>query len=424
MDLLITVLALLVAVYAVIPRDRQLDLRLKVGVLDWAVLAFSFGFVSYLEFYDFFLARDWVFSRPWPQGLTPRNTIYLVMTATLVFLAVRIRLRRLTPSKVREFRDLIEELYWNESYGELFGLLQNHLHDLRRISTSDYWPARIQKKETAQRFLVSLTAVEDELPKTMDTRELSELGRTKGTRTRIGTAARTFTRNAASQLGLWVLPNYEEAAMTAREINRNILLSRRFISALTRTRPYFALKILRHLEGTHELFDFVDLYLRQLLGDAQSVLFEEVRNNQNTSKYRYQLPESNRILSFFFSDAGFANKVSAWKPIGDFVLSYLDDLALKKGADPYNRPLNDFPDREAWDCPIFVGIRIFDIMVKEALFQNVSWHMWLYYLPLIVDKIVPNYFSVELIPGDPTMSTRYSFLLSEAFGAMRDWAEA
>jgi len=60
MDLLLTVLALLAAVYALVPRDRQLDLRLRIGITDWIVIGLGFLAVFYLEFYEFFLTRGWV----------------------------------------------------------------------------------------------------------------------------------------------------------------------------------------------------------------------------------------------------------------------------------------------------------------------------------------------------------------------------
>ena len=43
MDLLITILTLLVAVYAVIPRERRLDLRIRLDSLDWFVIIVGFA---------------------------------------------------------------------------------------------------------------------------------------------------------------------------------------------------------------------------------------------------------------------------------------------------------------------------------------------------------------------------------------------
>jgi hypothetical protein len=137
-DLVITIFTLLVAVYAVIPRDRQLELRLRIGILDWAVISISFLFVLYLEFYEFFLSHGFVFKRPWPTGVTPRNSMYLVMLLVLGLLGLRLSFSRLTKGKILKFRELVEELYWKENYGELLTLLQRHMDELFRIYESDF----------------------------------------------------------------------------------------------------------------------------------------------------------------------------------------------------------------------------------------------------------------------------------------------
>lgn len=114
MDLLITIITLLVAVYAVIPRVRQLDLRLRINVLDrLLVLVGSFA-ILYLEFNEFCSTRGWVVNKPWPTGITPRHAMYLVMFAVTLILWVRIRFSRLTRGKIQEFRELVEQLYWSE----------------------------------------------------------------------------------------------------------------------------------------------------------------------------------------------------------------------------------------------------------------------------------------------------------------------
>ena len=57
MDLLITIITLLVAVYAVIPRERQLDLQLRISALDRFLIAAGLIAVLYLEFNEFCSAR-------------------------------------------------------------------------------------------------------------------------------------------------------------------------------------------------------------------------------------------------------------------------------------------------------------------------------------------------------------------------------
>src|SRR5258708_20539079 len=96
MELLITVAALFAAIYAVVPRDRQLNLLLRVGVFDWIVVLFASLLVLYLEFNEFCSAKGWILSRPWPPGVTPQKKIYLVLLAASAFLLLLLRFNLLS----------------------------------------------------------------------------------------------------------------------------------------------------------------------------------------------------------------------------------------------------------------------------------------------------------------------------------------
>jgi hypothetical protein len=106
-------------------------------------------------------------------------------------------------------------------------------------------------------------------------------------------------------------------------------------------------------------------------------------------------------------------------------MSHLDELARDHTNDPYNRAAEDFHDVGSWHSPIFIGTRLFDIMVKEALFQGMQWHMWLYYMPLIVKRIVRNYrLGDPLADETDEFPLQYSLLLYEIFSCLTDWVSA
>jgi hypothetical protein len=93
-DLLLTVATLLVAIYAVVPRARQLDLRLRIQVIDWIVLVVGSLAVTYLQFYEFFklhslsvASKTW-FPRRWLQGISPHDATYLVILVMMLWLVV------------------------------------------------------------------------------------------------------------------------------------------------------------------------------------------------------------------------------------------------------------------------------------------------------------------------------------------------
>jgi hypothetical protein len=426
MELLLTALTLLATVYALLPRERRLDLRLKIRFLDWAAIVIGSLGIMYLEFYDFFLARDWVVHRPWAPGINAKNSAYLIFVVVSIFVWFRIFTSKLTRKNSRKFGELAEELLWSESYGELLALMHRHYKELFKIYKSDFAPSRWRNSlmrrgsfdsESLRQWLGSL-----DLPEPSDTtRSIS-----KASEHPILQRAKSALLGCVSRFDN-LLPDYEESKELAGDIIRQIVLSPRFVSALARTRPYFGLEILREAAKCREQFEFADDYLTELIGDPHSVLYAELSRNQNCSTYRYHLEPSNRLLNFFLADIKVAEHFHVYKAIGDFGVDYLRELGRNHASDPYNRAMDQsFENTEAWETPLFPIIRFFDIMVKEGLFQGIQWHMWLYYMPLLVEMMAKNYVVTAdpLIDTDNEFPTRYSFLLYEAFSAMRYWAEA
>lgn len=425
MELIITVLALLVTVYAVIPRVRQLDLRLRIDWLDWVVITAGFVFVLSLEFRDFRLAHGWaLIAKPLPTGITPKNLMYLALLAVTAFVALRIRFSRLTKRKIHRFRELVEELYWAGSYGELFTLVQRHLDELFRIYDSEFLFSRIRRtlKGLILPNLSDLLKVLDEI-RDMDALPMVATA-VRPRRRGLSARVRSLLRPMAPAI-VRLLPEYDSAQEAAKEIVRGVFLAPRFLEALARTRPYLGLDIISKSKAAFERFDFVEQFMKELIREPQSILYWEIYNNQNTSQDRYFIPDSNRVLSFFLSDIKVAQDNRVYKPVGDFILSHLDDLGREPESDPYNRMYGDFEKVGAWHSPVFVGVRFFDIMVKEALFQGMQWHMWLYYMPPIVEKIVRNYrISDPLADENSEIPIRYSCLLYQIFSCLRDWISA
>ena len=82
MGLAVTILSLLVAIYAVTPRERQLELRFRFGGFERSVLLIGVFALVYLEYYELFAGQGWApSSGTWPRGITPANVKPLVILA-------------------------------------------------------------------------------------------------------------------------------------------------------------------------------------------------------------------------------------------------------------------------------------------------------------------------------------------------------
>jgi hypothetical protein len=414
MQLTIAVISILVAVYKAMPRERQLDVALKIRILDWGVAAFGFLVILYLEFYDFLEFHHLAFKKTsWPHGVEPRSVTPLILMVAVLWLVIRMNSSHLSASKIFKFQELGGKLLWDGNYAELLALLERNAARLFKIANSESRLTKLRQK-------YSLPAINfEEVLRSFDKSEDDPIVPARKYKEKWFRAR--LRRLTVLILGLF--PTREEEYRTAYEFIRTILLSPDLVEAMAKTRPYLGLQLLRIWKG-HEVFDFLGLYTRALLKNPRSIFYAELQDNQNIST-RYQLRESGQFLQFFLADAKVAYDFRVYKDIGDYALSYLDEVARDRERDPYNKDVGDFREYEQWQSPLFATVRFFDIMVREALFQDVPSHMWLYYLPLLMKKIVRNYKVVDpLADPDSEWPIRYSYIIYEMISSLRDWVEA
>ncbi len=120
------------------------------------------------------------------------------------------------------------------------------------------------------------------------------------------------------------------------------------------------------------------------------------------------------LLHFLFSDPNVAYKFHVWKPVGDSIIAYLNNIKRTNEIDPYNLSMENFGDDEKWKSPLYVGIHFFDIMISSALHKNLQWHMWVYYFPIFIEKILKNdSLTVDAINSSNEFKTRYHYIINE-----------
>jgi len=410
LDSLITVLGLLVAVYAVIPRVRRLEFRLRFGAFGWVLVVVALTLVLYLQFYQSFrslgLTPNLNLSR-W--HLNPENFSFIVLVGLTILLVGYVSFRKLTRHRIFQFRDFILELSRERRYAEMYSLVEGNLNELSKIYHSNFMLSRVrcQLEQYANPFSLLLgvggQGATDPSP--------------------IGSRLHSVKMKVCPILAK-LFPAYSRESDAARQVIHELLMNRRTVRGMIEARPYCALEFYKF--GFYEYFEFFDKYLEELIKDADSIFYHEIRHNQNLSRhYGYELPERNKLLNFLFSDCSVSEKLAPYKPIGEAVISELDRLHIDGMADLYNGPMRDFREESQWGSIIFVGIRFFDIMVTSALRQNVGWHMWLYYFHVFAERIVRNLKpDAKYVDLSAEWPTRYHYLLYEIVSHLCGWVVA
>ena len=410
MELLITVASLATAIYAVASRERRLDLRLRLGLLDVCVVGGLFLATLYLEFYGFAESHHFALSQcKWPHGLNPKNATYLTTLSIIAWVAVRLRTARFQAKNIFKFQELTEELFWGGRFGELLTLVENHAGELFRASQHDFRLARLA------RWLAPPPTLELRLRAFIEGKDEARQPESKESPfARFMAAAR---RRVAA-----LLPTYERESEAANDIIRSAVLAPAFVKAMAVSRPYAALRILAQWPESADKNEFVFLYFSELVENVSSVFYTELARNQGMTAHGYEIPPTNRLLHFFLLDAKVAQQFRLYKPVGDFVERHLDELQRHPEQDFYNRMPGQFDDEERNRWPVYAAVRFFDIMITQALYQGIEWHMWLYYFPPFVERMLRNYQSDSgMFDPDAEFPLRYSKLLYEVFDVLRDW---
>lgn len=402
----VTLLTLAVAVYTFLPRSRRLSLLLKVRWTDWLFVTIIILAIHYLLFIQFFASFGLVPS--WLDMSKAPFIAYGLFTLAAVILYVSVRTATLPLGRIGNVRQLVEELLaTKEQHAELLSILDDHLSRLAHACGANFFLSRL-KRWIAKKY-------PDDIPGLL--RYIQETGGTEGF------PKPNFWARLIRRIGE-LLPEKEEKAQSFCHLLRLALFNESFVDSLVRLRPYFGIKILE-LDVREIRYEFSDHFLRALLLNRSSVLYWEIKNNQNTmAVHRYAIPETNQLLFYLFRNVKTAKSLGAWQPVGEHAISVLDSLTLSSQPDPYNHPLLDYREREQWECPLFISIRFFDIMISEAINQNVRDHMWLYYFRYFVERICRNS-RVEAFDDSSIdeWPSRYSYLLYEIVSAQVRWIE-
>jgi len=217
----------------------------------------------------------------------------------------------------------------------------------------------------------------------------------------------------------WSLKRYR-VNEAARGILLNIVTTPDMIAHIAISRPYFGLKLLK--ADVVRRSEFIEQFLIALLNSPGTRLYVELKNNLNSEiGRRLQLPESNRLLYSFFSDASVAVELEIYRAIGDAVCQRIDED--KKLAELLNAPLGYYEEIGRFRCPINAGISLFEIMVHEGLHQGFQWHMWLHYFAYFARKIIkkmPESSSEEEFGEFPTP---FHYLLYRLIDVSTGWVE-
>ncbi|WP_416739224.1 hypothetical protein ACM1ZW_20760 [Pseudomonas sp. NFX71] len=403
-SVLITILGLIAAVWAVVPSNTRLRFRLSMSWFDWVIAIGVFLVIHYLVFEQFFRSVGLFYSfGPWRWGLDKGSTVYLLLLGLGLYVLIRARAPKLAKGKIGTFEELLHALLLTKRYDELFTLIDPHLFKLFEFTKHRPLLVRLVKKISPMPCIPPSYMDDGKLV----TREIRE-----------GFIKMRF-RSALSWLES-KLATRARLADRAQDLLKIILNKPDFVAYLSVSHPHFCLRVLTIPEVIRE--DFTDLCVEALIADSNSLLYSELKNNQNSNgQYRLDLPPSNRILYFLFSNVTVAGKLAVYQPIGNSVGRRIDEDP--KLVEAYNRPMGSFNESGKYRCPVYAGIKLFQIMIHEGIHQGAQDHLWLFYLRNFTDKILKQLRDRHLDDSNHEYPTPFHFLICEIVTTTSNWVD-
>lgn len=403
-SVLITILGLMAAVWAVVPASNRLRFRLSMSWFDWGTAIGAFLVIHYLVFEQFLRSVGLYYSfGPWRWGLDKGSAVYLLLLGLGLYILLRARAPKLATGKLGTFEVLVNTLMLTKRYDELFTLIEPHLFKLFQLTK--HRPVFVRLVKKIRPIPLKLT-FESENGKPIF-RPVSE-GAIKATFRSVH--ARLESKLAARGC----------IADRARDLLKSVLNQPKFVAYLSVSHPHFCLRILAIPEVVRE--DFTELFVAALIADNNSLLYSELKNNQNLNgRHRLALPTSNRILHFIFNDVTTAERLALYQPIGESVCRCIDeDLKL---IEAYNLPLGYYDQSGKYRCPVYAGIKLFEIMIHEGIHQGMQDHLWLFYFTHFIDKILKQLRDQQPDDSNHEWPTPFHFLICEIVTITSNWVD-
>jgi hypothetical protein len=142
---LLTIMGIVAAAWAIIPRTRLLQISLNLSWMDWVLTGFALFLANYLTFEPLLSSFNLYYSiGPWLPGLDSASATYLIFVAWLSYVYLRSRFGRLPRSNTKKLKELIDRLIATRQYDELSLIIEPQLDKIIEISDEGHAHNTIQ----------------------------------------------------------------------------------------------------------------------------------------------------------------------------------------------------------------------------------------------------------------------------------------
>lgn len=391
---LLTVLAILIAGLSLLSEEKRTDLRLRTSKIDLLMLFVSLLIIFVVIYSPVILSLGLFHPIGWLWGFTKETLVFSCLIFIISLFGWKLLGWKVPTSNFYLWSDISQRLLRNKKLPQLGYLFEKYHEQFFDFIEKDIWYVKAHNALSPSIF------------------QLIEFGMPPK---RWYTNSLCFLKEGVAKL----LPSRNEKRDVMETSVSNILKSKSFTQHLSESHPLVGAKAttVRFRDSD----EFTNSFLKALISHPGSHLYRELKDNQNCSHTgRYYIDENNQLLNCYLQDVSVAIDVQIWRPIGDYVTEF---IKKQRGKDNfYNQPNGRFSDGDdRWNCPIFVGMQFFSVMVSAGVFQRSKDHMWLMYCERFFEGIIENLEHAGDVDKSTEFPSRFDYLLYHVFSGCDSW---
>lgn len=399
---LFTVLGIFVAIITLMSEEKRQDFFIRASIFFWLYFLFLILMALVLIYSSIIITVFGFKPFTYLWGFDEKTTVLTFVILMIVSFSYKLFGKRLPKSQYRKWSELSSRLLRERKYHILSYLIEKYLDQFIKI---------INKVTIYENFYNYIQ--EKSMPSIDEMFKFPPI--------KIGKCRKI--KYYLLKKVLSVLPREIGYKPIVYKSIEKIVKSSGFMIYLVEIHPQIPLK-LTSSPILLRIDEFTDNFFKNLIAKKNSQLYRELKDNQHFMySTGYRIEPENVILDYYFSNPKNAVKANIWKPIGDYICAFIKD---QKGKDNfYNNYCESFSyTNEPWECPIFVGLQFFDVMVKSAIYKKIDDHMWLMYYEYFLDEILLNIDRSQNSEVWQEFPLKFDYLVYNIVSNCSDWVIA
>ncbi|MBE8575824.1 hypothetical protein [Vibrio sp. OPT18] len=394
---LLTVFAVLLTGATLLPTKRILDLKIRVTLLDKILFSVLIAFILYFLFFEILKYNNLVLPIPWLWGFDEESSLLASSLLLMTFCIVKYREEKLPKSSISKLKKEITSLIKEVNFVDISFLLEKYKLYLIKYYSHIPWYVVLHRKIKPRYEHVNLISF-----------NVSEDNKT------------TFTENIRDKLAC-MIPNSSQVSNEIDSMFSLIFKSRSLVCYLNENHPTLGLELISTSDNIESVYR--EEFINMLLEDKHSLLYRELSQSQYIDQSNcYEIDASNLLLKYLFEDIRRSDDLKLYLSIKNFSIKIIQKEQSQNSV--YHNSCDDFVDsNERYECPVYISIFLYDMMIRQAIEQKYYNHLFPNYLLFIAKEIISSIDNVEMNRSGKEFPTRNYFLLYECFITMSSWID-